>query len=71
MNGVVAVFARELRVAARNRAEWLMPPFFFVVVVTLFGLGARPNDPQLATFAPAVLWVAGRISRTARSNRCA
>ncbi len=62
MNGVVAVFARELRVAARNRAEWLMPPFFFVVVVTLFGLGARPNDPQLATFAPAVLWVAGLLA---------
>ncbi len=51
-----------MRLAARARTEWLMPPFFFVVVVTLFGLGARPNDPLLAGFAPAVLWVAALLA---------
>ncbi len=62
MTALVALLRRELRLAARARMEWLMPPFFFVVVVTLFGLGAKPNDPQLAAFAPAVLWVAALLA---------
>jgi heme exporter protein B len=62
MNLVFALLRRELRLAARARTEWLMPPFFFIVVVTLFGLGAKPNDPQLAAFAPAVLWVAALLA---------
>ncbi|HEY0975681.1 MAG TPA: heme exporter protein CcmB [Solimonas sp.] len=62
MSGLWALLRRELRLAARARMEWLMPPFFFLVVVTLFGFGARPNDPQLALFAPSVLWVAALLS---------
>src|SRR3546814_6005378 len=42
--------------------EWLMPPLFFVIVVTLFGFGVRPNDPQLAAFAPAILWVGALLA---------
>ncbi|TXH03491.1 MAG: heme exporter protein CcmB [Nevskiaceae bacterium] len=57
-----AVLRRELRLAARARAEWLMPPLFFVIVVTLFGLGAKPNDPLLADFAPAILWVGALLA---------
>ncbi|HET8880567.1 MAG TPA: heme exporter protein CcmB, partial [Solimonas sp.] len=48
VNAFVALFARELKLAARAKTEWLMPPLFFVIVVTLFGFGVRPNDPQLA-----------------------
>lgn len=62
MSGGLALLRRELRLAARARMEWLMPPFFFIVVITLFALGARPNDPQLAAFAPAVLWVAALLA---------
>lgn len=62
MSGLFALLRRELRLASRARMEWMMPPFFFLVVVTLFGLGARPNDPQLAAFAPAVLWVAALLA---------
>lgn len=59
---MAAVFLRELRLAARARTEWLMPPFFLVIVVTLFGLGAEPNDPRLVAFTPAILWVAALLA---------
>ncbi|MDD3762610.1 MAG: heme exporter protein CcmB [Nevskiales bacterium] len=62
MSGVWAVFAREMRLAGRSKTEWMMPPFFFVIVITLFGLGAEANDPRLADFAPAMLWVAALLS---------
>lgn len=57
-----AVLRRELRLAARAKVEWLMPPLFYGLVVMLFGLGAQPNDPQLTAFAPAVLWVGALLA---------
>ena len=62
MSAVAALLRREAWLAARSRSDWLMPPFFLVVVVTLFGLGAEPNDPRLARFAPAILWVANLLA---------
>ncbi|MEQ1438304.1 heme exporter protein CcmB [Fontimonas sp. SYSU GA230001] len=62
MRALLATGLRELRLAARSRADWLMPPFFLAVVVTLFGLGAEPNDPRLAAFAPAIVWVAALLA---------
>lgn len=57
-----AVLRRELQLAARAKTEWLMPPFFLVVVVTLFGLGGEANDPKLVAFTPAILWVASLLA---------
>ncbi len=57
-----AIFMRELRLAARAKTEWLMPPLFFVIVVTLFAFGAKPGDPRLAAFAPAIVWVAALLA---------
>lgn len=62
MSALLAVFLREWRLALRSRMDWLLPLLFFVMVVTLFGLGARPNDPVLAAFAPSVLWVGALLS---------
>ena len=62
INAFIAVLRRELRLAARAKIEWLMPPLFYGLVVMLFGLGAKPNDPQLAAFAPAILWVGALLS---------
>ncbi len=62
MSAVWAVLRRELQLAARSKTEWLMPPFFLVVVVTLFGLGAEANDPRLVAFTPAILWVASLLA---------
>jgi heme exporter protein B len=62
VKGVFVTLQRELWLAARHRIEWLMPPLFYLIVVTLFGLGAKPNDPQLADYAPAILWVGALLS---------
>ncbi|AXQ29607.1 heme exporter protein CcmB [Solimonas sp. K1W22B-7] len=62
MNAVLAVLTRELRLALRSRMDWMLPLLFFVMVVLLFGLGARPNDPVLAGFAPSILWVGALLS---------
>ena len=62
INASFAILRREVRLAARGKAAWLMPPLFYAVVVTLFALGTEPNDPQLARFAPAILWVGALLS---------
>ena len=62
MSALAATLKRELTLAARSKMQWLMPPLFFVIVTTLFGLGAKPNDPLLAQFAPAVLWVGALLA---------
>jgi len=62
VNVILAVLTRELRLALRSRMDWLLPLLFFVMVVMLFGLGARPNDPVLAGFAPSILWVGALLS---------
>lgn len=62
MKAALAVLTRELRLALRSRMDWLLPLLFFVMVVMLFGLGARPNDPVLAGFAPSILWVGALLS---------
>lgn len=53
---------RELAIAFRHKAEWILPPLFFGIVVTLFALGAKPGDPRLAELAPSVMWVGGLLA---------
>ncbi|TDU31993.1 heme exporter protein B [Panacagrimonas perspica] len=62
MSAFLVTVARELRIAARNKASLLMPPLFFAIVVTLFALGGKPGDPQLAAVAPSVLWVGALLA---------
>lgn len=62
MNALRATLLRELRIAARDRAALLMPSLFFAIVVALFAFGARPDDPQVAALAPAVLWVGALLA---------
>lgn len=62
MTALTATLKRELRLALRHKSEWLMPTLFFAIVVTLFAFGARPNDPDLARFAPSVLWVGALLA---------
>lgn len=62
MNAFLATLIRELRIAVRHKTAVLMPPLFFAIVVTLFAFGGRPDDPQLAGFAPAVVWVGALLS---------
>ena len=62
VSGTAALLRREIRLAARSRADWLMPPLFFGIVVTLFAFGAEPGDPRLAAFAPAIVWVGALLA---------
>lgn len=62
MRSFIATLSRELRIAARHKTDWLMAPLFFAIVVMLFALGGRPDDPQLAALAPAVVWVGALLS---------
>lgn len=58
----ICVLRRELRLASHTKMEWLMPLLFYGLVILLFGLGAKPNDPQLTGFAPAILWVGALLA---------
>jgi len=49
VSALLALVARDLRVAARRSAEWAQPPMFYVLASLLFALGAAPRDPALAT----------------------
>lgn len=62
MNALSAVLMRELRLAARRRAEWAQPLLFYAIVATLFALGAAPNADWLGTAAPSVLWVGALLA---------
>lgn len=62
MKVFAAVLRREFALALASKMDWLLPLLFFVLVVTLFGLGARPNDPALAGFSPSILWVGALLS---------
>jgi len=62
MSAFAATVSREFKIAARNKASLLMPPLFFAIVVTLFALGGKPGDPQLAALAPSVLWVGALLA---------
>ena len=62
MDAFVAVVARELRLAARRRAEWALPLVFYAVVATLFALGASPNAPWLKVAGPSILWVGALLA---------
>lgn len=61
-SAVTAIAGRELRLAARQAAEWGQAPVFYLVVVTLFALAAAPRDPALARLAPSIVWIGALLA---------
>ncbi len=59
---IVAVVARDLRLALRHRGDLVSALFFFIIVVSLFPLGVGPEPELLRRLAPGVLWVAALLS---------
>jgi heme exporter protein B len=57
-----AVFARDMKVAFRQRQDLLNPLLFFVMVVTLFPLGVSPEVSFLQEAGAGILWVAALLS---------
>jgi len=58
----LAVFLRDLRLAARRRIESLLPLVFFIVAVSLFPLGVGPEPQTLRVIAPGVVWVCALLA---------
>lgn len=57
-----AVFARDVRLALRRKADTLGAAFFFIIVVSLFPLGVGPEPALLRQMAPGVVWVAALLA---------
>ena len=53
---------RDLRLAARRRADALLPIAFFTVAISLFPLGVGPEAQTLRQIAPGVVWVAALLA---------
>jgi heme exporter protein B len=63
MTGLVsALVARDLRLAARRRADALLPIAFFAVAISLFPLGVGPEPQTLRQIAPGIVWVAALLA---------
>jgi heme exporter protein B len=59
---MLAVLARDLRLASRRPAEALLPVAFFVVAASLFPLGVGPEPSTLKQIAPGIVWVCALLS---------
>ena len=57
-----AIVGRDLRLAARRRADALLPIAFFTVGISLFPLGVGPEPQTLREIAPGVVWVAALLA---------
>ena len=55
-------FIREWRLLARQKADWLNPMMFFIIVLSLFPLGVGPEPNLLRIIAPGVIWIAALLS---------
>ena len=62
LSAFFAIIRRDLLLAIRHPGEVVDAWLFFILIVCLFPLGSRPNAELLATFAPAILWIAALLS---------
>ena len=60
----MVMLKRDLLLAMRHRSELVNPLLFFVIVVSLFALGIRPEQHAklLGIMAPGVIWVAALLA---------
>lgn len=53
---------RDLRLAARSRAEIAVALLFFLLVTSMFPLAVSPDPQLLRTIAPGIAWVAALLA---------
>lgn len=56
------VVRRDLRLAARQRADVLNTVLFFVVVVAIAPFGTGPEPGTLRTIGPGIVWIAALLA---------
>lgn len=61
-NTFLVLLLRDLKLAYRQRAETVLPLFFFVVVASLFPLAVSPDPEVLKQTGPGIIWVACLLS---------
>lgn len=59
---MIALLARDLRLALRAGGGFGLALAFFLIVVVLVPLGVGPENATLALIAPGVLWVAALLA---------
>jgi len=59
---LLALLARDLRLAVRRGGESLMPLIFLFAVIILVPIGVGPGPNLLAAIAPGMIWVAALLS---------
>ncbi len=58
----IAVVRREAQLALARRGELAQPLLLYLLIVTLFALGAEPNSPNLQRTAPDIVWLSALVS---------
>jgi heme exporter protein B len=59
---VRALLQRDLQLALRQPAQWLLPLAFFIAAASLFPLGLGADPALLRRVAPAVVWVCALLA---------
>ncbi len=59
---MIALLARDLRLAVRAGGGFGLALAFFLIVTVLVPLGVGPDGPTLARIAPGILWVAALLA---------
>ncbi|MEQ5776495.1 MULTISPECIES: heme exporter protein CcmB [unclassified Thalassospira] len=62
MKILIAILARDLRLALRQGADSIMVVAFFIVTTTLFPFGVGPEANILARIASGVIWVSALLA---------
>ena len=62
MSPLVALFAREWRIAVRLGGGAPMGALFFLIVVTVVPLGVGPDLNLLSRIGPAILWIGALLA---------
>ncbi|MGO3295008.1 MAG: heme exporter protein CcmB [Marinobacter sp.] len=62
LTAMKGVFARDMKVAFRQKQDLLNPLLFFIMVVTLFPLGVSQEVSFLSEAGAGILWVAALLS---------
>lgn len=53
---------REVKILSRQRADWLNPLLFFVLIAVLFPLTLNPSPQTLCKIAASVIWVSSLMA---------
>ncbi|MGD9592153.1 MAG: heme exporter protein CcmB [Candidatus Berkiella sp.] len=50
--------SKDISVMMRHRAEWVQSLVFFIVFISLFGIGLGFDNQMLMSISPAIIWIA-------------